>query len=104
MITPDTLLAAVTGAGIAAGATLAVWGLRGYPPAGGRPPARWAGPLRRWPFGPRALAAALAASLATFAVTEWPVAAIAAAPAVVTIPRILSRGPARARLAKLEAL
>ena len=38
------------------------------------------------------------------AVTGWPVAAIAAVPAVIAVPRILSRRPARDRIARLEAL
>jgi hypothetical protein len=54
--------------------------------------------------GPWSAAAAVAAGLITFAVTGWPVAGIAAAPAVVAVPRMLSRRPAKARLAKLEAL
>jgi hypothetical protein len=103
-VTPDTLLAAVAGAGIAAGTVCAACGVLGYPPPGQRPPPRWMGTLQRWRITPRTAAIALAAGMAIFAVTGWPVAGIAGIPAAVALPRILSRRPGRAQLATLEAL
>lgn len=69
-----------------------------------KPPARWRMVLARWRITPRVTVAAIGAGLVVLAVTGWPVAGIAAVPAVVAVPRILSRRPARARIARLEAL
>jgi Flp pilus assembly protein TadB len=104
-MTPGVLLAALGGALAAAGIVVTAAGLAGWPaPAPAAPPPRWRQQLRRWRITPRAAAAALAAGLATFAMTGWPVAGLAAVPAVITVPRIVSRKPSRARIAKLEAV
>ena len=103
-MTPAPLLAALAG-GLAAAGAACVIGFFTIParPAGA-PPGRWRGLLARWRITPRQAVAALAAGVVVLAVTGWPVAGIAAVPATITIPRVLSRRPARARIAKLEAL
>ena len=104
-MTPGALAAALAGgltmAGIACLA--AAFFILPAGPAPG-PPSGWRTMLPRWRVTPRAAVAATAAGLAVLAATGWPVAAIAAMPAVIAVPRILSPRPARARIAKLEAL
>jgi Flp pilus assembly protein TadB len=68
------------------------------------PPARWRGVAARWRITPRQAVTAAVAGMVVLAVTGWPVAGLAAVPATIAIPRILSRRSARARIAKLEAL
>src|SRR5215475_299484 len=103
-MTPLTLLAALAGAVAAGGIMcLAAYAAGGAQPAGS-PPARWRTTLRRWRVRPRTAVVAAAAGLVAFAVTGWPVAGLATVPAVIAVPRIVSRRPARARIAKLEAL
>jgi Flp pilus assembly protein TadB len=63
--------------------------------------------LRRARFSPAAsrwLAFAMATAIATFAVTGWPVAAIAAAAAVLFLPRVTSNRAALRQVAVLEGL
>jgi hypothetical protein len=52
----------------------------------------------------RIVLAAVAAGVVAWAVTGWPVAALAAGTAVVGVPRLVSGSAARAQLARLEAL
>ena len=103
-MTPGALAAALAGGLIAAGigCVIGFFTIPAAPVAA--PPARWRAALARWRITPRTGLAAIAAGLVVLAVTGWPVAAIAAVPAVIAVPRILSRRPARARIARLEAL
>jgi Flp pilus assembly protein TadB len=103
-VTAGVLAAALAGGLIAAGIAC-VTGFFTIParpvPA---PPARWRGLLARWRITPRMAVAAVGVGVVVLAVTGWPVAGLAAVPATVAIPRVLSRRSARARIAKLEAL
>jgi Flp pilus assembly protein TadB len=101
---PGVLLAVVAGCGAGAGLVVTAAGFAGHRRPAGTPPPRWLLLLRRWQIGPRATLTALAAGLVMFAVTGWPVAAIAAAPAAIALPKILTRRHERARIALLEAL
>ena len=98
-----TLLAALAGGMIAVGLVLLVTELVGHrrPPWVPTPRRRFA----RAPFtsGRQTLLAVLAA-LVVLAVTRWPVAGLAAALAVIFLPRVLSQGAQRQRTAKLEGL
>jgi Flp pilus assembly protein TadB len=103
-VTPGALAAALAGALTMAGITcIAAFFLVPAMPVASPPP-RWRALLARWRITPRAAVTAAAAGVAVLAVTGWPVAGIAAVPAVIAVPRILSRRPTRARIAKLEAL
>jgi Flp pilus assembly protein TadB len=103
-VTPGALVAALAGLLAGAGvACLAAWRLVPASPVAAPPP-RWRVLAARWRVTPRAAVAAAAAGIVVLAVTRWPVAAVAAVPAVIAVPRILSRRPARARIARLEAL
>src|SRR5215470_5536633 len=98
-----TLLAALAGGVIAVGLVLLVTEL-----VGRRRPPGVAAPRRRFaraPFtsGRQTLLAVLAA-LVVLAVTRWPVAGLAAALAVISLPRVLSQSAQRQRTAKLEGL
>jgi Flp pilus assembly protein TadB len=98
-----TLLAALAGGAIAAGLVLLVTGLIG----GRRPPG--VPPPRRPSAGTlsasrRRVLLAVLACLVVLAVTRWPVAGLAAALAVVFLPRVLSTSTQRQRTAKLEGL
>ena len=98
------VLAVLAGGAIAAGLLLGVTELAGRVPAPGIPPPRpW---FARWlPGVPgRRMLFALVACLAVLAVTRWPVAGLAAALAVIFLPRVLSTSRQRQRTAKLEAL
>ena len=99
-----SLLAAVTGTGTAAGLACVIAAFVLPPRATTAPPPRWRLLLTRWRVSGRTAAIAVAAGLAALAITGWPVAGLATVPAVITLPRILSRRPARARIATLEAL
>lgn len=99
-----SLLAAVTGTGTAAGLACVIAAFVLPPRATTAPPPRWRLLLTRWRVSGRTAALAVAAGLAALAITGWPVAGLATVPAVITLPRILSRRPARARIATLEAL
>jgi Flp pilus assembly protein TadB len=97
------LLAALAGGVIAVGLVLLVTELAGHRrPPGVPPPRRW---FARGPFaaGRQTLLAVLAA-LVVLAVTRWPVAGLAAALAVIFLPRVLSQSAQRQRTAKLEGL
>jgi Flp pilus assembly protein TadB len=97
--------AALAGALLAAG--LVCLAAYFFVPAGpplAAPPPRWRLMLSRWRVTPRNGMIAVATGLVMLAITRWPVAAIATVPAVIAIPRILSRRPGRARITKLEAL
>ena len=102
-MTPGVLLMGLSGAITATGIALVIASRRAPAPVP-VPPARWRAPLARWRISPRSALIALAAGAVVLAVTGWPVAGIAAVPAVIAIPRILSRRSSRARVAKLEAL
>ncbi len=103
-MTPATLIAALAGGLVAAG-TACVTGFFTLPARPvAAPPPRWRGLLARWRITPRMGLAAVGVGLVVLAVTGWPVAGLAAVPATVAIPRVLSRRPARTRIAKLEAL
>ena len=104
-MTPAALLGAVAGATTAAGIGCLVSYAAGPPPEPvPAPPARWRVLAARWKITPRHAVAAVVAGIAVLAVTGWPAAVLAAMPAVIAVPRILSRRPARARIARLEAL
>jgi Flp pilus assembly protein TadB len=98
-----TLLAGLAGGAIAAGLALLVTELIGHRRPPGVPPPRR-------PFGSvpsasgRRVLPALVACLAALAVTRWPVAGLAAALAVIFLPRVLSTSTQRQRTAKLEGL
>jgi Flp pilus assembly protein TadB len=103
-MTPGTLIAALAGLLAGSGiACLAAWYVLPASPVPA-PSARWRVLAARWRITPRAAAAAAVTGVVVLAVTGWPVAAIAAVPAVIAVPRILSRRPSRARIARLEAL
>jgi Flp pilus assembly protein TadB len=99
-----TILAACGGALIAAGLVLGVSELTRRAPAPGTPP----GPRRLRALVPGASARrwllALVALLGVLAITRWPVAAIAAAVAVIFLPKLTSGRELRRRTATLEAL
>lgn len=105
MIAAGALLAAITGAGAAAGVVCLVVYAAGSP-ARSRAGAgsRWSRTLRRWRITPGLAVTAGAAGLVTFAITRWPVAGLAAVPAVIALPRVMSRRSTKARLARLSAL
>jgi Flp pilus assembly protein TadB len=100
-----TVLAALAGAAIIAGLVLGVRELIGSRPAppGSPPPRRPLAGLLSASTGRRLLLAA-AACLLVLALTRWPVAGLAAALAVLFLPRVLSVSAQRRRTAKLEAL
>ena len=98
-----TLLAALAGGAITAGLVLLVTGLIGRRRPPGVPPPRRpsAGTLSA---SRRRVLLAVLACLAVLAVTRWPVAGLAAALAVVFLPRVLSTSSQRQRTARLEGL
>jgi Flp pilus assembly protein TadB len=98
-----TLLAALAGGAITAGLVLLVTGLIGRRRPPGVPPPRRpsAGTLSA---SRRRVLLAVLACLVVLAVTRWPVAGLAAALAVVFLPRVLSTSSQRQRTAKLEGL
>ena len=98
-----TLLAALAGGVIAVGLVLLVSELAGHwrPPGVPTPRRRFA----RAPFpSSRQTLLAVLAALVVLAVTRWPVAGLAAALAVIFLPRVLSQSAQRQRTAKLEGL
>jgi Flp pilus assembly protein TadB len=100
-VVPVTALAGVAGGLIIAGIVLLVRELTRTGPAPGTPPrarVRLSQPMRR-----RTLIA-IAAALVTLAITRWPIATIAAALAVLFLPRITSSRAAQQRAAVLEGL
>jgi len=105
-----TLLAALAGGAIATGLVLLVRELIGRVRPPGVPPRRRAAPTSPSLFtgarsvsGRRALLAVVV-GLAVLAITRWPVAGLAAALAVIFLPRVLSTSTQRQHTAKLEAL
>jgi len=104
-MTPGALLAAAAGAATMAGIGCLVSYAAGPPPAPvPAPPPRWRRLAARWTITPRHAVTAAATGIIVLAVTRWPAAALAAVPASIAVPRILSRRPARARISRLEAL
>jgi Flp pilus assembly protein TadB len=98
-----TLLAALAGGLIFTGAALLIAGLIGRVRPPGLPPPRRPRSVSLSGSGRRMLLA-LVACLLVLAVTRWPVAGLAAALAVVFLPRVLSTSSQRQRTAKLEGL
>src|SRR5271166_1235037 len=91
-MTPGALLGAVAGSMAAAGITCVISYAAGPPPEPvPAPPARWRILAARWKITPRHAVTAVIAAIAVLAVTGWPAAALAAMPAVIAVPRILSR-------------
>jgi Flp pilus assembly protein TadB len=97
------LVAALAGGVVAVGLVLLVTELIGRRTPPGVPP-----PRRRLAFAPfasgRQVLLAAMASLVVLAVTRWPVAGLAAALAVIFLPRVLTTSTQRRRTAKLEGL
>jgi Flp pilus assembly protein TadB len=104
-MTPGALLAAAGGAATMAGIGCLLSYAAGPPSAPvPAPPPRWRRLAARWTITPRHAVAAAATGIIVLGLTRWPAAALAAVPASIAVPRILSRRPARARIARLEAL
>ena len=99
-----TLLAALAGAALAAGLLLLVMELRGRVADPGLPRGRLAAAAVLAPGTRRRAALAVVAGLALFALTRWPVGAVAAAAAVLYLPLLTSTGGQRQRTAMLEGL
>ncbi len=97
------MLAAAAGALVCVGLILLVAELTRRAPAPGRPPA-WS-PARTFttPMRRQALLG-LAAGMAMLAISGWPVAALAAAAAVIFVPRLTTTRASRHQIAKLEGL
>jgi len=97
------LVAALAGGVIAVGLVLLVTELTGRRRPPGVPP-----PRRRLAVAPfasgRQVLLAVVACLVVLAVTRWPVAGLAAALAVIFLPRVLTTSSQRQRTAKLEGL
>lgn len=104
---PQTLLAGLAAAGLAAGVVLLVAGLRGVPVDPTRPDRRGTR-VRAWVSSPALtsrIAAAVAAGVATLAFTRWPVAAVALAALVALWPLLFGgRNVEQAQITRLEAL
>jgi tight adherence protein B len=101
-----SVLGGVCGAAVAAGLLLVVVGLRPVPIDQRRRP-DWSAArsrARALVARRRTVFAAVVAGVVVWAVTGWPVAALAAATAVVGLPRLVSGSATRAQLARLEAL
>jgi len=103
-VTPEALAGAAAGALAGAGLACLIASFALPPATVPGPPPRWRTLLARWRITPRNAALAAAAGAAVLGITGWPVAGLAAIPAAITLPRILTRRPARARIARLEAL
>jgi Flp pilus assembly protein TadB len=98
------LLAALAGAAVAAGIVLFIRELFRREPPPGTPPGHQV--LGRALSGParRRILLSVPAALAVLAITRWPVAAVAAAAAVVFLPRLAFVSGQRKRTAMLEGL
>jgi tight adherence protein B len=100
------VLGGLCGAAVAAGLLLVVVGLRQVPVDQRRRP-DWSAArsrVRALVARRRTVLAAVVAGVVVWAVTGWPVAALAAVTAVVGLPRLVSGSATRAQLARLEAL
>ena len=97
------IAAALAGTLVMAGLVLLAAELTRRAPAPGIPPGPRIGPVRVTAARKRAGLAFLA-GLAMLAVTRWPVAALAAAAAVVFVPKVTAGRAARHRTAMLEGL
>lgn len=98
------VLAACSGALVATGFLLLIRELTRRAPAPGTPPGRrWLLPARS-PVSARRLLLALATMLVVLLITRWPVAGVAAAAAVIFLPKLTSTRDQRQRTAALEAL
>jgi Flp pilus assembly protein TadB len=97
------LFAALAGAAIMTGLVLAARGLFGRAPDPGRPPSLGARAALSAPTRRRALLAVLA-GLVVFVLTRWPVGGLAAAAAVIFLPRLGLGSNANKRTAMLEGL
>src|SRR5215468_5291478 len=95
--------AAVSGALIMTGFVLGVTELTHRAPAAGIPPARML-TARQIAAAKRRIALAVLAGLVMLTLTHWPVAALAAAAAVIFVPKVTAAGAARQRTARLEGL
>jgi Flp pilus assembly protein TadB len=96
-----TALAALAGGSVIAGIVLLILELTRLAPQLGVPP-RW--PIRVGRQARRRALIALITGLATLAITRWPVAMIAAAFGVLSLPRLTSSRAAQQRAAMLEGL
>lgn len=96
------MAAALAGALVAGGAVLLAAELTRRPPAPGTPPPRRL--ARLTPSARRRAVLALAAGLVTLLVSHWPVAALAAAAAVLFVPRVTAAKAGQERTAMLEGL
>ncbi|MEP7025839.1 MAG: type II secretion system protein, partial [Actinomycetota bacterium] len=99
-----TILAASSGALIVAGLVLLFAELTRRAPARGTPPGASSLVPGLPPGLPRRLLLALLALLVVLLLTRWPVAGLAAAAAVIFVPRLTSSKDTRRRTAALEAL
>lgn len=97
------LLAALAGAAVAAGLVLGCYGLLGRARAPGTPPPMIAKASLSAATRRRMLIAVLVA-LVVFVLTRWPVGALAAAAAVIFLPRLGMGGGQKQRTAMLEGL
>jgi Flp pilus assembly protein TadB len=97
------LLAALAGAAIMTGLVLAARGLFGRAPAPGTPPSL-AAHAALSSAGRRRVLIALLAGLVVFLLTRWPVGGLAAAAAVIFLPRLGLGSNAKKRTAMLEGL
>jgi len=97
------IAAALSGALIMTGIVVGVGELTRRAPAAGIPPARMLA-ARRITAARTRIALALLAGLVMLAFTRWPVAALAAAAAVIFVPKVTAVRAARQRTARLEGL
>ena len=97
------IAAAISGALIMTGAMLGIAELTRRAPAAGVPPARML-TARRIVAARTRIALAVPAGLVMLAITRWPVAALAAAAAVIFVPKLTAARAARQRTARLDGL
>jgi Flp pilus assembly protein TadB len=97
------VVAALAGALVMAGIVLGAAELTRRAPAPGRPPGRLL-TRHRITAARKRIAIAVLAGLVMLAITRWPVAAVAAACAVIFLPKLTSTRAARQRTARLEGL
>jgi Flp pilus assembly protein TadB len=97
------IAAALSGALIMTGVVLGAAELTRRAPAAAVPPARML-TVRRLAAARRQIALAVLAGLVMLAITRWPVAALAAAAAVIFVPKATANRAARQHTARLEGL